>query len=379
MHDDDDRQEVGRCSAGTLSANDAGKSQRQVHPQRRQHLGTIGVSSSFLQFDDAPGLTVLDRSTLERWAICPWQAKAIEDGRVNCWPELPETGEQIHQALSRAAIEWVLSEGLLSAVELRGIVEDELLGSRPDLQPGVIDGFKASLYSWTQFLLRVHPDNILGMDGGGPVGKSGQLSLDIRDMGVRLTTELDLLYAGDSREQLEELDYKTGWKVHTAGDVKQSFQFCQHAATVFHNYPECESLRVRIWNTRANQPTWPVEFTRDKLPHYLTRLRAAVKTRRHEYDAPTPWPTTEKCAWCNVAALCPVANEPLRNVATDPVGALSQLVAIDAKADALKKLLTAHVDKTKAEIIGDGIAFGRKKPSTRKATATTYTLDGDDE
>lgn len=334
---------------------------------------------SFLQFDDAPVLTILDRTTAENWATCPWMAKAIEDRRVVCWPELPETGEQIHQCLSRAAIEWVRAEGNATPAELRDLIEAELLESRPDLQPGVIDGFKASVWSWSSFLARIHPDNILAMDGGGPVGKSGQLSIDFEDLDVRLTTELDLLYAGDSPEQLEELDYKTGWKVHTASDVKQSFQFCQHAASVFNTWKEVNSLRVRIWNTRANQPTYPVEFTRDKLPHYLTRLRAAVKTRRHEFEAPTPWPTTEKCAWCLVAALCPVANEPLRSVATDPVGALSQLVAIEAKGDAIKKLLTAHVDKTKAEIVGDGIAFGRKKPSTRKSTATIYALEGDDE
>jgi hypothetical protein len=72
-----------------------------------------------------------------------------------------------------------------------------------------------------------------------------------------------------------------------------------------------------------------------------------------------------------------VSDEPLRSVAGDPVGALLQLVALEAKADGLKKLLTAHVDKTGADILAEGVAYGRRKKSERKIPATVYELKGE--
>jgi hypothetical protein len=329
-------------------------------------------TDAFFTFDDAPRLMVLDRSTLEAWALCPWQAKAIEEHRVTAWPLLPVIGEEIHQAISRATHTWVDSGGILSPSELRDTVEAELLAARPDVQPEALEGFRASIYAWASHLHKIHPENILGMDGGESRGKSGQLSVDFNDLGVRVTSELDLLYAGESVELLHEVDWKTGHKIHTAGDVRHSFQFTLHAVLVLEVFPNVQALEVVVWNTRTNRPTYRVEFRRERLGEYRARVRMAIQARATEYDTPTPWPALEKCEQCPAAALCPVAHEPLRDVRRDPAGAVLQLVALEAKADAIKKLLAGHVDGAGQDIVAEGVAFGRRKPSSRKPNATLY-------
>jgi len=332
---------------------------------------------AFLAFDDAPALTVLQRSETERWVICPFQAKAIEDGKVTVWPVLPVNGEEIHQALSRTAIAWVESQGAMSASDLRDCIEAELMGSRPDLQPDVIAGFRASIYAWAAMLHDIHPDNIIGLDGGDVIGRSGQLSMDLKDLGVRLTSEIDLLHSGDSVDVIHEKDYKTGWKNHTAGDVAKSYQFQFHAALAFENFPNIKALEVVVWNTRMNRPTHRVEFPREKDGQYRARIRMALQARMQHYETPETWPTQEKCSNCPAVMLCPVSGEPIRSVAQDPAAALTQLVALEAKADWIRKLLTAHVDNTRQDIVADGVAFGRRKKSERKAPANVYEVGGE--
>jgi hypothetical protein len=343
---------------------------------------------SFIVLDEVP-IHVLDRSTIENAAKCPFLACAHSEGKIN-FPAVLHVGNEVHDALSRVSLAWIQSDGTYSPGELAEALTGELRGSRPDLQPDVIDACRASAWSWGQFLAHeCHPGNILALDGGGEVDRSGQFAIDFSDLNVRATSEVDLLYSGPSPELLHEVDYKTGHKLHTAASVYHSFQFQFHAVLVFANFPEVNGLEVTIWNTRTNQRSYRVVFDRRKLPEYTARVRMAIQSHMtnvlpHTLDDPTDlpptWPTWEKCSECEAAALCPAAGQDIGDVARDPVASLQRLIAAQAKVDGLAKALAAHVDATKQDIRAGSVCFGRNKPkSDRKAAAAVYEVKPDAE
>lgn len=317
---------------------------------------------------------VLDRSTLERAANCPFQAAAIEQGRVNNNSLATAAGQECHEAFSKTIRDWIETEGALEPHELRSALVGNLNEARPDVQPAVIAGAKASVYDFAKFLWKIHPGNILRFDGGADVNRCGQLATDIEPK-YRITSELDLLYSGESPELLHELDYKCGWKIHTAAEVANSFQFNLHALLVFENYEAVNGLEVRVWNTRTNQQTFRVTFYRDRMASFRIRLLSAIASYEQNVRGPEPpyWPAEEKCSLCPAASLCPVSGDDVREVATDPRGSLRRLIALDAKADAWRKLLAAHVDATGQDILDGDAGFGRNKPASgRKLPVSIY-------
>lgn len=323
---------------------------------------------------DDTQLHVFDRSTLEAWADCPWAAKENEL-HPRIMPEIAECGEQVHQACSSVVKEWISIDGQMSAGDIRNSLEQSLRGSRPDLQPQVIDAMIYSAWEWSKLVWSIHPMNILRFDGGGELGKSGQLSIAFEDLNAIVTSELDLLYAGPSPELLHEVDYKTGHKVFTAAMVRESFQFQLHAVLVFHNYPAVNGLEVVIWNTRKNDRTFKVVFKREDLADYTSRVRMAIQTRIQQYDEPETWPTAEKCGICDVASRCPVASKAMRSIDDDPAAFVLDMQAVQSRLEAMEKLAATYVDKSGKDIVAGDVRFGRAKPKTeRKSTATLYVV-----
>lgn len=318
-------------------------------------------------------LAVLDRSTLERWATCPFQAAAVSSGRVMNSSDLTAAGEEVHQALSRVTRNWIDSDGQMSAADIKQDLLYEITGARPDVQPDAIKGVVSSAYHWARFLWSIHPGNILAFDDGEDVGRSGQLSFDFEGLGVRVTSEIDLLYTGESVELLHEVDYKSGHKQHGVYDVADSFQFQLHGLLVFENYPEVNGLEIVVWNTRTNHRSYRVIFDRKRLPDFKARVQRAIQAYiEHQADPPT-WPTVEKCALCPAAIICPAADEPMKDLAADPVGFVQRMVAIETRLEAMKALAVKHVDATGQDIKAGSVCFGRHKPpSNRKSPASLY-------
>lgn len=313
---------------------------------------------------ETPPTETLDRSTLEAWANCPAQAHAIETGAVSVVGQLAVSGELAHQAFSAATLAWVESGMQLSVRELVAEIENAALASRPDMQPDVIAATRWMAYEWAAHLNRWNANNIVGFDGGEVCGKSGQLSAAFG--GVVVTSELDFL--GASATEGYDDDFKTGWKEHTAETIAGSFQFQMHAALAFANFPDMETLWVRVWNTRRNSRTPYVPFQRRDKLKYDARLFEAIAVRqRGEIET---WPTLEKCAICPLAPRCPAADEVVRET---PEARLEQLISVEATAAQIRKLLTAHVDEFGELVLPSGDAFGREKPkSKRKAPADLY-------
>lgn len=321
-----------------------------------------------------PSLPLVDRSTADHWATCPWAAKEIEQGRGGPVGFAAESGTAIHDCLSAVTASWIASHGAMSLTDLREELVYELQRTRPDLQPEAIKGCQPSVWQWAKFLEAIHPENVLRFDGGKGE-RSGQLACDMPDLGARITGEVDLLYASPSPEVIEHVDYKTGHQPYWVSDVADSFQMQWYAVLILENYPDVKAVRTRIWCTRLNRTTHAVYFNRDKLHQYTVRIRSALRFR-HEYGSaehPPCWPTSEKCSQCQVAARCPVASYP---ISAEPVDVLRDLIAVEARADALRQRLVAHVDATGKDVQCGGVCFGRNKPKAeRKAPATLYDLE----
>jgi len=325
--------------------------------------------------------TVLDRSILQMYAECPAQARLSETHSCSM-PAIAESGEEIHRAISRTITTYIESQGVLSPHDLRNEIERELWESRTDLQPEVINGFRYSIYKFSEFLTGLHFQNILRFDGGA--GElSGQLSYDFESLKVRVTSELDLLHATDSPALLAEIDWKTGRKKFNEQAVSESFQFQLHAFLVLMNYPEVEAVRISVWNTRYNLVSWAVEFRRTDLGPIRTRIQMAIQNWFENRltpieDVPT-WPVREKCRICDYAIRCPAADIEVKDCSYDPKLWVKRMIVVKKRLKEMEDLAKSYV-KVNGDIRTDaGDIYGFDKPKTTKRTASFYRTKKEDE
>lgn len=343
-------------------------------PSKEEMMQTIDAFGIQTESD----LVTLDRSTIEMWARCPWQAAAIESGRCLNVSDAMLSGIEGHEALSRTALLWIASNGAYSPSELCEELKRELRATRPDVQPDAISGVIKSAWDWARFIHGIHPGNIMALDGGDELDppRSGQLAADFDDLSVRVTSEIDLLYSGESPELLHEVDYKTGWTPFDADTVAKSFQFQCHAMLAFTNYPDVNGLEVTVWDMRRNQRSYRVVFDREREHQYRARIRMACQTYLEHRDNPPVWPSVEKCGGCPAAAICPLGEAVQATCAADPQRFVAHMAALSAMVENMKDQASKYVDATGKDIVADGIAFGRSKPaSSRKAAATLYEVE----
>jgi hypothetical protein len=336
------------------------------------------LTDTFLEVEP---LTVVDRSTLERHSICPAQAQFVATGRVLTSSHLAEVGSAVHAAFGDVLTEYVQSSGNLGVTDCVDTVIQQLCASRPDVQHDAIRAARPSVWAWAKYVNQIHHQNILRYDGGEGE-HSGQLAWDLEDLGVRVTSEVDLLHTGKASEVVTEIDYKTGHKLHTAADVEQSFQFAMHAWLILENYESVELVCIRVWNTRTNNLTYSCNWKRADLYELQYRMRAAVTNWLAYRDTPAEkcptWPTVEKCGWCPAAALCPAVPKDVQRFAADPQGLVETIVATQASLDALEKIAAGIVEASGRDIVtASGAAFGIGKPKAqRKPTKSLYSIKG---
>jgi hypothetical protein len=330
-----------------------------------------------IEFSD--DFTVVDRSTLERFADCPMQGR-LDEKHKHSLPGIAWGGQEIHEAISRTIQIYIDSSGVISPFELKQEMESQLWSARSDLQPEAIRGFSRSIYAFAQYLSEIHFENILRFDGGEGM-KSGQLAWDFDTLKVCVTSEVDFLHSTPSPSLLSEIDWKTGWKKWTEEDVRSSFQFQLHAFLVLMNYPEVEALRVVIWNTRHRTKTWDVDFRRDQLEPIRFRIMKAIenwwKFRSMEIEDVPAWPVTEKCELCDYAIHCPVADGEIVDVNNDPQAFVEQMVVLTQRLDSMKKAGKSYV-----KLHGDiwtlnGDAFGFDKPQSKRKVLAFYSQKED--
>lgn len=347
--------------------------------------------------DDEPKPILIDRSTLERYADCPAQGQLVELGKGLAGSAEADSGNEVHRIIADAVKLYVEYEPRTR--DLADAMMHHAEHSRPDVQPDVIEALRPSVWGIAGMIATQtngeprHIDDLIRFDGGDG-DRSGQLAWDIGEHDgrpVRLTCEVDLLAATASVNELALYDWKSGRKTWSPTDIKTSFQFGTfYAFIVLANYPACERIRVRVWNTRKRSLTGAVVFERRDMAAMQARLDEAVALYlKHSPDlhgvgvdnAPA-WPQMEKCSQCDAARHCPEATGPVRDCGGDLAAAGRQYVAMTAAADQLKKSLTARVDETGEAIdLGDGEWFGRpeSKPSSRKTAAKVFQQVDDEE
>lgn len=334
-------------------------------------------------FEDIP---TIDRSTLERYATCPMQARLCAEVVRSTGPEAA-VGTEVHNAFARMIGMYIEEQGMLGDREIVERTTNELLASRPDVQPDVMEAARRSLREFGKLIGEQKwwkdPESgkvrctILRHDGGQ--GKySGQLSYD--HGGVIVTGEVDLLLQGRAVEEVSLTDYKTGHYYWTADAVGESFQFQCYAALIFENYQEVERVWVSVWNTRTNSRTYRVAFTREyDLPAIKARIGMALAAwfanKSRPIESVEAWPLRDKCAKCPALLACRAADSDI----SDPPKLVARLQWLNEQSKAITSILSERVKATGEDVVGDGVAFGwiSKPAGKSKPRAALYALAGD--
>ena len=341
-------------------------------------MNTRETALAFAYADDEE-VELVDRSTLERYASCPAQARLIDSGKVLNESSIAAAGQAVHEAF-RESVQAYIEEPSMHLGELADRAFSALRNARPDIQPEALAAGKPSVWAWAKMLSSHSPKNLLRFDGG-QAERSGQLAHDL-PMGnvvLRVTSELDLLLATPAKQVLREIDYKSGWRRHGTDSIASSFQFGLHAWLVFENYPEVEALEVQVWQTRTNSLTYPVTFDRSRLREIDTRIRSAageyVRWRNTPpKDVPT-WPAIDKCPMCQAAVVCPASLHVGELSGLVPGVLVDRMVAVQATLNALEELAIAHVKATGKDLVSpSGAAFGYDRPVKSRKTKSLYSI-----
>lgn len=338
-----------------------------------------------------PPPIIMGRSELERWQTCPQQAAQVERKLVNTGGELATIGAEVHAIFAEACKARRVDQ--LRPAELRDLITMRAMQARPDVQPAVIQATKYAVYEFVQILTtspengeQRAPEDLIRFDGGdGPM--SGQLAADLiaGESTIRLTCELDLMLATPSPEEVVVYDWKSGHKHWTATSVRASFQFQFYAYLVLRNYPSVQRVGVRIFMSAKNETTSLIIFQRKDMFAIEQRIKSAAANFLQFRFTPTAdiptWPELYKCSICDAAMNCPAAFEV---EARDDERLVRQLVVIEARAEKIRKVLTAKVrasgDLRFAQGTPEAVAFGTGKPSKPRAKPCgLYGNAGDDD
>lgn len=327
---------------------------------------------------------IIDRSSLEPWATCPQQAWHLAHG-VKHFSISMDKGTEVHEVIA-AAMKERQTNGTQFA-QLRDLMSELAMKSRPDVQPQVISVIRRCMYSVLDLICRHptgnerHPDDLLAYDGGEG-DRTGQMAADLTVDGItyRLTCECDLVLATASETEIDVTDFKSGWTWYTASDVQELFQAVFYVVVLFHRFPNVNRINFSIFMCGENQATSPVAFKREDMYAMTKRIESAIRLRKSYLDAEKAdlveaWPDESKCAICPCAIRCSlVQNFPPADAGKDSEALLDQYVALEAATWQAKTWLTEKRRSVDADIISGPNAFGVDKPKIQKFTPTLYTI-----
>jgi hypothetical protein len=330
---------------------------------------------------------VLDRTRLEQYADCPFQAyltmlyealhaeatkyevfwweknriagadpKLVEQikksASLSINSRLATVGTQIHDLFKRAFKE---CEGDMEKVP--EWLAENLRTVRPDLNPMAIRHAR-------------HMADMMANFHVVPIGCEKQLSVLVRPDLV-LAMRYDLLAWGQN--SLHIIDWKTGFKRRTSTEVLDSFQaqFGTWMLWQQKEYAEIETVHFwyyeTLWGTKAY-----ARFDRDaehpRLPHLTTNV--AITGRVNETvkafldNNQECWPLPDKCCWCDMIQFCKLASIEVKQIADDPKLFIDNLVVLDELCARKRKTATEWI-KAKGPIEGTKVTYSRKQPSER--------------
>ena len=343
--------------------------------------------------DDKPQV-LLDRSTLEDWMACPFRGSCTEGHpEADYWEKMlpvgpaADAGNEVHRIIAEG-IDLYARDG----EDPTDYWQAEMKKGRADLQEATLAGLRKTIWSLSRYVKKLHPHDFLlyqqpRKDDGSYVIKDehakdhdGQLAWELLPANstrgpLMVTSEVDLLVACASREEIAEIDFKSGMKVWNSDSVKQAFQFRLHAWLLFKNFPDVRFVRQSVWMTRMNWLTPRVNVTRRELENIEALLLMSAKEREsvmYGGHAAEAYPSESKCAWCRAVLVCPSACAPQAEIVENPLKYAKDTVAVQTMLGKRLETLREYVD-AHGEVSGDGVAFGLKAPKKiRKAAKTDY-------
>lgn len=316
---------------------------------------------------------VLQRSELEKIALCPHGAKLCKEHKITGGGNiLCEAGTLAH-ALVKEAFDFCREQGDLS--EVANYFQNELPKVRPDLQPDIIKGARAL----AERLTRLPLNKLIGVEyqiDYPPREKDGSVKnppawlISMEGKPLVLTTALDFVAHGNARNIIV-VDYKTGYKKRSNEEAYNDFQAQFGAWLLFQLFPECESVDWFFDESRWGSTAY-AEFVRDKQDKYLPNTtvqdlitsRIAEVVRLWATGCDDAWPVKEKCLWCDAIKHCKFANPEALEIGADPAAFIDKLQVISALADKMQDDATVYL-KAHGPIEGTSCVFDRKPPSDR--------------
>jgi len=299
-----------------------------------------------------PGLKPVyaDRSTLERYATCPFQARAVESGTVTDRSHLADVGIEGHRLLAEATE--AAGDSYLEAADW---LQQELPLARPDLQPEVIAAMKGVASTF----YRIRADRILGVE---QQFSTEFLKATDKRGPVILTTRVDLWLAGKQPDEVHVHDYKTGWKRRSNSEAAQAFQTHFIAWVLWKVMEDIQGIHFWYEQTRYGEASYcKMERERD---FYNCEGRIQSTVALWLGGNKEAWPGVEKCSWCPATAMCPhVVSESL-SLNDDPEAYLASYITTKARCGAMEKAMKAYC-KAEGEIRCRQNVFGYKEPMKR--------------
>jgi len=300
---------------------------------------------------------IVDRTRLQQYATCPFQAWSGKDEA----DILRDVGKETHRLTEEC-----IKTGLDNQTQPEDMADwfvNELPKVRPDIQPQVIRAVRNIADS----LLKLRPHRIIGVEEQID-WPSDMCSLDGRQF--ILTICLDLLIAG--RESLIVTDWKSGFKKRTNQETVDDFQ-CQVAAFIlWQMYPDINTIHwffdEMFWGTKSY-----ARFERNASiihPDLTTEMqfkgRIFEALRLWQEDCRQAWPEEKKCAWCDSVLDCPHANAGVRRIATNPRKFIDRMTAMQAQLDRYKRIAKDWY-KRHGTIKGSEMVYEWRQPKERFA------------
>lgn len=288
---------------------------------------------------DKPQPVVIDRSSVERYAVCPMQGYLCGQQQYRADSKLADTGTIIHE-LIREAIE--------NCREDLSMVADyfcnELPRVRPDVQPealraGQFVADELSRINYTSILLCEQQIDFPPRSEDGTVDNCPAWLLSPKGVPMVWTTKPDLVMSGN-RNSLVVYDWKTGFKRRTNEEAYDEFQTAFIAFLLWQLYPDVEDIHFFYKETRWGHSAY-AQLARSKehrtLPHLTTeaafQARILAACQYWFMESKDTWPIYEKCILCPVTKQCPNANADAIELAHDPRLFVDRMTTLQALLD----------------------------------------------
>lgn len=288
---------------------------------------------------------IVDRSTAECYATCPFQASLVTKNIKDYDSELSIIGTECHSIAERAVRQGFNER--YNSDEMQTFTDDliqQIAESRPDIQPDVIN---ASKYLADQ-LCRVPIERILVDQEGKPFIEyqvDAELGKARDGTAIIVTARIDLAYAG--LNSIHVIDWKFGYKKFTNTIAKSAYQTCHNSWILFQMFPDIETIHFWYYMPRMGlraytklqrseeAPSMPHLTTEDCL---LYRINSAVTYLLE--NCKEAWPEEKKCLWCPVVTKCPHISTSLDDIPLEATALVDRIVVLTTLLNKHKKTAT---------------------------------------